>query len=425
MTLPADDHATGDVLIVGGGIVGLCCAFALQRVGATVTVLERAQIGSGASSGNTGWIVPSLSTPLAAPGMLGAGLRSALDRRGALVIRPGLDTAWLRWLWQFRRSCTRDRYRAGVKALIRLNDRTLAELDAYRAAGVSFDMRSTGMLAVGRNRQGLAWFELLFEELNELGFDGVLERLDGDGARALEPALSRSVGAAMRTSVDRYVSPESLLVGLTEFLSNQGVVLNEGCPADGLSRSDGVWHVRSGTRTFTAEAVVIATGVSANDLLRGLGLQLPIVGAKGYSITLRGTGCAPRHALYLSEPKIGLSPFEFGLRIAGIFELPGRSADPDPSRVRQLVEHTLPYLADWRPQTGESVTEGWAGFRPATPDSLPFIGPVSGSPGVYLAAGHGMLGMTLAPATGAGVAEMIDSGRVPEWLDPFTLQRPI
>ena len=100
------------VAIVGGGVVGLCSAYALRRAGAEVVLLERNALGRGASEGNTGWISPTISTPLAAPGVLRSGLRSAFDPRGALVIRPGLDTAWLRWLWAFRAASARPRYRA-------------------------------------------------------------------------------------------------------------------------------------------------------------------------------------------------------------------------------------------------------------------------------------------------------------------------
>ena len=363
--------------------------------------------------------------PLAAPGMLRLGLRHALDPRGALVLRPALDPAWLRWLWQFRRACSPGRFHHAVETLLRLNDGTLAELDSYRAAGIEFEMHSTGILIAGRTRAGLDWFEQLFHELSALGLEGVIEELDGDAARALEPALGPAVGAALRTSIDRHVLPESLLAGLAGHLRREGVDLREGWPVGGLRRAGGAWELRSGGQTLAADAVVLATGAAANELLSGLGQRLPIVGAKGYAVTLRGAGTVPRHAIYLSEPKIGLSPFRSGLRIAGIFELPGRSAEPSPRRVRQLVEDTVPYLSGWRPAEDESLASGWAGLRPSTPDSLPFIGPVPGSPGVYVAAGHNMIGMTLGPATGTAIAGMIASGRVPEELRPFALDRSL
>src|ERR1700733_11850278 len=175
-----------DVAVVGAGIVGLACAHEIAARGADVVVLEGATVGAGASRGNTGWVVPTLSMPLAAPGMLATGLRAALRPHGALVIRPTLETAWLRWLWQFRRHCRPEAFRRGLLALVELNRRTLAQFDAYAAEGIEFESHSTGMLVVARERKGLAWFTTLFDELQQAGYEGTLRPLDGAGARELE-----------------------------------------------------------------------------------------------------------------------------------------------------------------------------------------------------------------------------------------------
>jgi len=417
-----------DVAVVGGGIVGLACAHAIERRGMGVVVLEGDAVGAGASRGNTGWVVPSLSMPLAAPGMLATGLRSALDPRGALVIRPGLDSSWLRWLWQFRRSCAPERFRRGVLALVALNRTTLELLDAYAAEGVEFESHATGMLIVARERRGLSWFTALFDELVRAGFTGTMTPLDGAQARELEPALGEHVGAALHTAVDRYVRPESLTAGLAAVLRARGVAVREGARVHALRRAGDDWLLAlGGTDALRARHVVIAAGAATTALLAPLGVRLPLIGAKGYSVDLRGTGETPRSALYLSEPKLGLSPFDGGVRIAGAFELPARSSAVSPARIRQLIADTVPYLRSWRPQAGEQASaRGWAGLRPATPDSLPLLGPIDGFPGLYVASGHGMLGVTLAPASGVAIAEMLASGgRVPAELEPFRPQRRI
>ena len=412
------------VAIVGGGIVGLCCAYSLHERGMEVVLFEAGEVGGGASRGNTGWVVPSLSMPLAAPGMLATGLRAALDPRGALVIRPGFDLDWIRWLWQFRRSAGRERFARGIRALIALNERTFEALDGYRTAGVEFEMHETGMLVVARDRTGLAWFETLFNELRRLGLGGELEVLDGDSARALDPALGAAVGAAMRTTVDRYVRPESLTAGLAGHLVANGVEIRTQASVDAVLRA-GAWRVVTGAGGDQVDAVVLATGAAANTLLRPFGFRVPVVAAKGYSVTLLGSGALPRHAVYLSEAKLGLSPFGETLRIAGLFELPARSMAVDPARARQIVEDAQRYLADWRPATAEWERDAWVGLRPATPDSLPLIGPVPDQQGLYLATGHGMLGVTLAPATGLAIAEVVERDAVPTWLEPFRPGRRI
>jgi len=166
----------------------------------------------------------------------------------------------------------------------------------------------------------------------------------------------------------------------------------------------------------------VALGAASNSLLRPLGVRVPMLGAKGYSVDLRGEGLLPVHALYLMEPKVGLSPVSSGLRIAGVFELAGRQDDRVvPHRIRQIVEDSVPYLSDWHPGPDGYESRGMAGLRPATPDSLPFLGEIPRLPGMYLAAGHGMLGVTLAPASGEAIADMIEHRAVPGKLLPFQL----
>ena len=407
------------IVVVGAGVVGLSCAFSLVQDGHDVQVLDANQPGGGASAGNAGWVTPSLATPLAAPGILSTGIRSALDPKGALVIRPALDTAWLRWLWRFARSSRPAAYRRGVRALLGITQRSLDELDAMRSAGVVFEEHRAGLLAVARDRDGLHWFELLFSELRALGFPGGLEAMDGAQARALEPALGDSVAVATHTTIDRHVSPESLVAGLAAFLQAAGGIVRPDQPVRALRRDGAAWIVDCGDAgPVSCDVVVVAAALGSIELLRPLGLRLPMVGAKGYSVTLPGAEVMPRLPLYLSEPKLGLTPLEDGLRIAGFFELGTRDPEPSVRRARQLVDETRPFLqqlADTEPVEGPA---GWAGFRPATPDSLPLLGPVPGAPGIIVATGHGMLGVTLAPATGRAVALLVRDER-PDWVAPF------
>jgi D-amino-acid dehydrogenase len=411
------------VAIVGGGVVGLCSAYALARAGAEVVLLERGALGRGASEGNTGWISPTISTPLAAPGVLRTGLRSAFDPRGALVIRPGLDTSWLRWLWAFRAASARPRYRRGVKALLDLNARTFSELDAYAEDGVEFEMHGGGILCLARSEYGIAWFAPVFEDLQSLGFEGSIESMSLEQAREIEPALGDDARYVIRTSVDRYVRPESLMAGLAATLRARGMELREQVEVTGLRRAGAGWAVDTSGGAVEAEAVVVAAGAATPPLLRPFGLRVPIVPAKGYSLTVTGEGTPPRTALYLCEPKIGVSGYEGGVRIAGTFELPGRDLAVDRKRIGYILDDTLPFLRGWEPAPGEVEREGWAGFRPATPDSLPLLGPVPGQNGLFVAAGHGMLGVTLAPATGVAVADMVTTRTVPEWLAPMAPAR--
>jgi D-amino-acid dehydrogenase len=408
------------VAVVGAGVVGLACAWELRRAGADVVVLERGSVGGGASRGNTGWVSPSFTYPLPAPGMVREGLRQLVTGGEAFVLRPRLDPAFVRWLWSFRRSCSPRRFDEGVGALLALNRRTLELFDAYRDAGVEFEMQSAGLVVAARSDDGLEPYRTIFRRLRELGHEGgSIEELDGAALAALEPALApERVSGGLHAVVDRFVRPEELTAGLAAGLRADGVEVRDGCELLGLARRNGTLALATSAGEERADGVVVAAGLPTTALLRRIGVRVPLVPARGFSVTLRGQGAAPRHALYLAEAKLGLSPYREALRIAGVFELGASSLTPPPGAGERLVAAARPYLASWEPAPGETV-EAWAGLRPATSDGLPLIGALSGLEGVYLAAGHGMLGVTLAPATAALLAPLVLEGRSSPELAPF------
>lgn len=407
-------------IVVGGGVVGLNIAWSLRQRGEEVTVIDGGRIGASASGVNAGWVTPSLSTPLASPGILSTGLKQMFKPDGALVIRPRLDPSWMKWLWDFSRAARPVVFEHGVRALMQLNHRTLELFDELQEDGVDFEMHNAGILALAFEDGGLDWFRQLFQALQPMGFQGSIEYLSGDEARQRDPAVGDRIKAAAHTEIDRFVDPDGLMNGLYRRLTELGVNVIEERPVRTLRRAAGAWQVDTAHGSLEADHVVVALGAAANGLLKSIGTKLPVVGAKGYSVQLKGDGPPPQHAMYLMEAKLGLSPFEDGVRIAGFFELPGKGKDVPHRRVEQLIEQTKPYMGGWTPTMAQTVI-GRGGLRPATPDSLPFIGPVPSAPGVYVAAGHGMLGVTLAPATAAAMTSMIVDRVIPEHALPFQL----
>jgi D-amino-acid dehydrogenase len=411
------------VIVIGGGVVGLCCAYELARGGAEVTVLERNGVGQGASLGNTGWVCPSFSYPLPGPGIIREGLRGMLHGGGPLAIRPTLDPTFLRWLLGFRRSATRERWEHGVRALVGLNRRTLELFDSYAEAGIGFEMHESGLVLVATTPPGLASYSTIFRDLGSLGFEGESVELTPAEAKELEPALSESgIAGGVHALVDRYVRPESLLAGLAAHLTAQGVAVREEAEVTGVEGTNGGVRVATDHGPQDADRVVVAAGASSPPFLERLGISLPLVGARGYSFTFAGGALRPTHALYLAEAKVGISSYADSVRIAGVFEL-GQSSDAlHRGRIEAMLRTVEPYFEEWSPSAEVALLQ-WAGLRPMTADGLPLIGRSPAIDSVFVATGHGMLGVTLAPATAALLAPFVLEGIAAPELEPFAPSR--
>jgi len=412
--------AGADVMVVGGGIVGLSVAEALRRRAAEVGVLELGRCGAQASAGNAGWVTPGLSTPIPAPGVVPRALRWMLDPASPLLIRPTLRPSFLRWSWDFCRSTTRQRYRAGMAALVRLGGRALPAYDALRAAGVSFEMHADGLLFVAHDEAELEAELTMLREQQAAGFAGRVERVTAADARDLEPALSGVVVGGILAADERHVRPESVTAGLTEHLRDRGVQVREHVRVERIERDGGGWALHAVGEVVRSERVVLAAGVPTGAMLAPLGVRLPVEGAKGYSFTDTAPPVRPRRPLYLLESKVGISPYDGAVRFAGTLELASRDAGVNVRRLRALDAAGARYLEGWRASTGRAE---WAGMRPLLPDGLPAIGAVPGHPGLFVATGHGMLGVTLGPATAEALAPVVLSGQPSPELAPFSVGR--
>jgi D-amino-acid dehydrogenase len=411
---------SADVTIVGGGIVGLCLAEALVRMDVDVRVLECGRCGAQASAGNAGWITPGLSTPIPAPGVVPRALRWMLDPGSPLLVRPTLRPGFLRWSWDFWRSTSPRRYRAGMAALVPLGSRALATYDALRANGVSFEMHADGLLFVAHHESALEEELAALREQQALGFPGRVERLSVADTHALEPALSDGIAGGILAADERHVRPETVTAGLTEHLRAHGADIREHVRVERIDRDGGGWAVRADGEVLRSERAVIAVGAQTGAMLAPLGVRLPLEGAKGYSVTDAAPPVRPRRPLYLLESKAGVSPYDGAVRIAGTLELGSRDVEVDARRLRALDHAGAKYLDGWYASVGRKE---WAGMRPLLPDGLPAIGPVPGHPGLFAATGHAMLGVTLAPVTAELLAPAVLGEPLSPALAPFGVGR--
>lgn len=407
------------VVVVGGGVVGLCTAHYLQRAGAEVTVVESRRVGAGASHGNAGWISPSLSGPLPAPGMTRVALASLADRDSPLHVAPGRVPRLAPWLWRFWRACALDRHLAGLRATARLAGGTMELFDGLVDDGVDFAMAADGLLFACLRGDKAAGVLDSLRPMADFGYHLPDSPLDGGELRRLEPALGPDVEAGFVVPGERAVVPHTLLAGLTASLRARGATVSEGVAVTGVRPGPAGPRVDTSAGPLAADHVVLAAGAWTTAMAGSLGVSIPMEAGKGYSLSV-APSVAPSHALYLVEAKVGATMMEGRLRLAGTMELSGVDEHLDRRRVDALERTARRFLEPWAPG---SEGDRWCGMRPLTADGLPVIGPAPGAPGVYLATGHAMLGVTLGPATGRLVADHLVTGRRPDVLAPFAPER--
>jgi D-amino-acid dehydrogenase len=408
------------VAVIGGGVVGLCCARELRRRGLDVVVVERDRCGEAASLGNAGWVTPALSAPIPAPGVMGHALRWMLSRDSPLLVRPRLDPAFLRWSWHFWRSQAAARHRTGARALVALNARTLELFDELRDDGVRFEMGEQGLLFLARTEEGLAEYERSLTLLASLGYRGGVRRLAPPELREHEPSVGVAAVGGLMADAERHVRPESLCAGLLERLRHDGVEILEGSEVGSLGRHAGGWRLGAGSEELVVDRVVVAAGAWTSRVLAALRIRLPLEAAKGYSVTMAVGGPRLRGPVYLVESKVAVTPFSADVRVAGTLELAGLDLTIDRRRLEAVARAPGEYLTGWRP--GPRRLE-WSGLRPLAPDGLPYIGAVPGQDGLFVATGHGMLGVTLAPATAAALAPVVAGAGDGRDLAPFRVGR--
>ncbi|MGW3117606.1 NAD(P)/FAD-dependent oxidoreductase [Streptomyces sp. NPDC001107] len=421
---------TAPVVVLGGGVVGLCTAYYLAEAGLAVEVVERRGLASGVSRGNAGWVCLSHSTPVPAPGVVRYALRSLGRPDSPLYLRPLPDPAFVRWLWRFWRSSTPAAFRRGYAAIAELNRSTFDLFDGLRDAGVDTTLARPGMvhafLSPAEARHHLA----VQREMADGRYPLPDDVTTGDEARLLDDALSFGVRAAYLVEGEGLVDPEAFALGLGQALAAAGVKVHENAEAVGFRTSRGtdggrVAAVRTTLGEMPCEAVVIAAGMRSADLLGTLGHPLPLQAGKGYSFSV-DLDPAPRHTLYFGERRAVASPIGGTTRIGGTMELSGNNNRLDWRRVVAVALASRHYLGHWFDDPDDLVgliRDPWVGGRPFLPDGLPVIDRVPGHANAFVATGHGMLGVTLGPVTGRRLTEYVRTGRRPETLEPFRFDR--
>ncbi len=397
-------EAVPDVLILGGGVIGLACAYNLLQAGRSVRLLERHSIGSGTSHGNCGTITPSHALPLAAPGAIAKALKSMLRPDAPFYVKPRPDFALASWLVHFASRCNdRDwRHTAHAKGeFLQLSRRLTGELVEQHSLDCEFQAR--GLRYIYSTQEAFDSDCATLPLLASMGIESNL--LDGSTLSSIEPALLPGLAGAVHFPGDAQLRPERFTSELARLVRSLGGVIEEEVEVRGFRSSAGrVEGVDTTSGPRLGREVLVALGPWSVPLLKSVGLALPIQPGKGYSMTYPPPAVAPSVPLVLREHSVCVTAWKSGFRLGSTMEFSGYDSSLNAVRLDALERGATRYL---REPVGPERREQWFGWRPMTYDDLPLIGRAPKLDGLWLATGHGMMGMGMSAATGRLVADLM------------------
>ena len=392
-------------IIIGGGIVGLFSAYFLQKDGVEVTVIDQTDMQDNCSTGNAGMITPSHIIPLAAPGMISKGIGWMFSSKSPFYIHPRLDYKLAQWCLLF--------FKAANETVVKRNMPHLNHLTLFsKSLYVKFQLEHPES-AVSLSEKGLMMVyqtEAVEKEEIELahlaGKYGLEAHvLTPSDVQQLEPNLEVKSRGAIFFPGDSHLDPGALYAYLKKYLEEKGVKFLPSTQVLGFEKSGTkVTAVLTDKGKLDADKIVLAAGAWTAQLAKDLGFSLPLMGGKGYSFVQENKPAIQLPTI-LTERKVAVSPYGTQVRFGGTLEIAGTNQNVNINRVRGIFESINQYYPAFEAKFPEE-SQIWKGLRPCSPDGLPYIGFAPGLENVLVGAGHAMLGVTMAPATGKLLAEL-------------------
>jgi D-amino-acid dehydrogenase len=402
------------VVVIGGGIVGLCSAYYLNQSGHAVTVLERAPEGctDSASQGNAGFICPSHFTPLAAPGVVAQGLKWMLDAKSPFHIKPRFSWDLVKWLLQFAKHSSQQHVDRAGPVILTLNQlsrdlfRELKQVD-----DLEFDYQEKGLMMMYKSEHCKEDEIALAKTAGQYGIE--TEVLDKEDVQARNPNINCDVIGAVLYPGDSSLQPDLLYASLVKHLKVAGVQITNNAKVTAIN-SDGrrIASVSAAGQHYEADEFVLASGAWSPGLIKPLNIRIPIQAGKGYNLTIPNVPRQISIPALLCEARMAVSPMGDRMRVGGMMEIAGLNKTSSQSRIQGLMEGIPKYFPEFSEAWVKDV-EPWVGFRPCSPDGLPYVSRFKNYNNFTAATGHAMLGLSLAPITGKLVSQIID-GEKPE-----------
>lgn len=396
-----------DTIVIGGGIVGLSCAYYLADQGQKVLLIERDTVDTGASTGNAG-LVAFGHAPMPRPGVIKQTFKMLFDPLNPLYIKPRLDLSMLRWFLDFRKACRPEQFERSMKVLTDLGRGAKACFEEITAGEmVNGEYRPVGWIDACLTEERLAQAHEEADLVSSYGY--TVNKLTGDEIRTMDPAVRDEIVGGAHYTESAIVDPGRFTVELAACLRDKGVRVRSNIEIKKiLLEGDRVTGVRTaGGEKLEADHVVLAAGIWSSEIAASAGLKLPMQAGKGYHVNLSAPKIMPKYGYVCAETYVAVTPMAGNLRLAGTVEFSGINDTMVSRRLNMLQAGARKYIRDLGTSQSLSI---WNGLRPCTADGLPIVGPSSKVPGLHIATGHAMMGFTLGPITGKLISECIAEG---------------
>ena len=407
------------ITILGAGVIGLSTALYCARRGMQVTVIERKSAQrDGCSFGNAGMIVPSHFIPLAAPGMVKLGLKWMWNPESPFYIKPRLDSDLLAWGLQFWKAATAQRVATAAPAL---RDLSLLSRQCFEDIGLDFGLVKKGLLMLCKQQQTLDEEAHMAVTANALGIPAQV--LDAKATAALDPNVTMDVCGSVYFPKDCHLSPGRFIAALEAELVRLGVEFLWETEVTGFEiENSALRAVKTSKGQVEGQEVVLCGGVWSAELAKSLDLKLPMQAGKGYSLTLRDPTQLPELCSICTEARLAVTPMDGALRVGGTMEMAGLNESITQRRVRGITRAFPQYFPAFA-ETDFAEVKPWSGLRPVSPDGMPYIGRTQRWKNLTIATGHAMMGLSLAPATGKIVSDLLSGEKPPVALDLMSPDR--
>lgn len=395
-----------EIHIIGGGIVGLCSAYFLHQEGVKVTVVDEGDLTDGTSHGNAGMIVPSHFVPLASPGVIAQGIKWMFDSKSPFYIKPRLSLDLAQWMWRFYRSCNRQHVNRAIPVLFEFNEQSKGLYkELAEKPELSFHYEEKGLLMLYRTKHQEEDEIQMAEKANQLGVEAKI--LSSEEVRNLEPDIHIQARGGLYFPGDAHLYPNVFIQQMISYLKNQGVEFRTGARVENFKTENGKVSsiLLSNKEVISVENILLCGGSWTAQMLKKLGIHISLQDGKGYSITMKNQDLRPQIPTILSEAKVAITPMANDLRIGGTLEISNFTKGVNQKRLQGIIESVPKYYPDLDIVMPDHK-DVWFGYRPCTPDGMPYIDQSKELGNLYVATGHGMMGMSLGPATGKMVSEI-------------------